>query len=280
MRRVDPKFYTKKYYLTDATGCGEYKKSFGKILEPRLKRIVQEIPLAKGMKVLDIGCGRGELALWCARSGASEVVGIDYSKSAINLANKARRRAPTPIRNKIDFKLLDAKKLRFKAKSFDAIIMTEFLEHVYHEEQEIIFKKAKRILKDDGFVYFHTAPSRWFNDFTYKYWCYPLSTFLVWISNTLTGKSYENLANPNQIRSKSHKIMHVNEPDYFSLIKLIRNSGFGGDVRSTNITVNKPKYSWKDSLFNFLVYLTPLSNYPPFNILWGNDFYGVLKKVL
>jgi 2-polyprenyl-3-methyl-5-hydroxy-6-metoxy-1,4-benzoquinol methylase len=278
MKRVDPKHYTKEYYLTDATGHEEYKKDYGKTLEPRLERIVKEIPLRKGMSVLDIGCGRGEIALWCAGNGASKVVGIDYSKNAVDLAKKALRHSSKKIQKKVIFKLEDAKKMKLNDKSFDLVIMTEVLEHVYPEEQEIIFQKTQKLLKDDGTLFFHTAPSKWFNDYTYKYWCYPISTILVGINNLITQKDYGNLAKPSDVRTDSHKIMHVNEPDYFSLKKVTRKCGFKGNIKTTNVTVAKPNLSWKDELFNLLVYLIPISSNFPFNVIWGNDFYAVMKK--
>src|SRR3989344_294709 len=278
MRRVDPKFYTKKYYLEDATGYGEYKISWGKILEPRLKRIVREIPDVTGKKVLDIGCGRGELALWAAENGAKKVVGIDYSRSAIILAKEALSHYDNRVKKRVKFMEMDAKILNFKSKSFDAIFMTEVLEHLYPEEQEIIFKKIKKIIKSNGFIFIHTAPSKWFNDITYKLWCYPASTLIVKLNNLLTGGKYENLERPENLRPYYHKIMHVNEPDYLSLRNLFRRHGLYGKIGSTNVTINKPISSWKDALFNLIVYLYSFSMYFPLNIFWGNDFYAVLRN--
>jgi ubiquinone/menaquinone biosynthesis C-methylase UbiE len=278
MRRVDPKLYTRDYYLSDETGYREFKKGFGKSLEPRLERIVKEIPIRKGIKVLDIGCGRGELVIWFARNGASEVVGIDYSKSAVEIAKGARNKFSKKVRSRMNFKLMDAKNLKFKNNYFDLVVMTEILEHVYPDEQVKIFSDIGRVLKEDGFVFFHTAPSKTFNDFTYKYWCYPVSSILVELNNLLSGNKYPNLPKPNKIRSDYQHIMHVNEPDYISLRKLVKKSGFIGKIRSTNITIAKPINSWKDRVYNLLVFLVPISNYFPFNIFWGNDFYAVLKK--
>jgi ubiquinone/menaquinone biosynthesis C-methylase UbiE len=278
MKRVDPKVYTEDYYLSDCTGFENWKLSGGKVLEPRLQRIVEELPSVNSKKVLDIGCGRGEMALYCAKQGAKSVTGIDYSKVAIKLANEAKKHYEKGIRDKVNFKVGDGKDLKFKDKSIDAVLLTEVLEHIYPDEQRVMFKEIHRVLKGDGFVFIHTAPSKWFNDFTYKFWCYPISSVLVFLNNLITGNKYTNITKPVEIRTKSHKIMHVNEPDYFSLKKLIKDSGFEGKIRSTNITIAKPNIGWKDKIFNSVVYLIPLSNYFPFNVLWGNDFYAVLKK--
>lgn len=277
-RRVDPNLYKREYYLQAASGYQEFRNSQGKVLEPRLREIVSKIPEVKGLKVLDIGCGRGELVFWGARSGVALVTGVDYAKSAIDLAASAKAKLEKEIRKKVSLKKMDAKKLNLANNSFDAVFLIEVLEHLYPEEQESVFKEIDRVLKGDGFVFIHTAPSRWFNDFTYRFWCYPLSTLLVGVYNKLYSKKYGNLAKWKDLRSKYHRLMHVNEPDYFSLKKLFSKFGFVGSIKSTNITVNKPILGWKDQLFNFIVYLSPISDYYPFNIFWGNDFYAVLKK--
>jgi len=277
VRRVDPKVYTRDYYLSDCTGYTQFKRSWGQELEPRVARIVTKIPLQPGSKVLDIGCGRGELVFWSLRHGAKLAVGIDYSTSAIALANQALSHLPN-FQTRANFKTMDAKALQFQKHSFDAVFLTEVLEHLYPEEQDRIFLEINHVLKPGGFVFIHTSPARWFNNFTYPYYCYPLSSFIVAIWNLILNKNYPNILHPAHLRTTSHKIMHVNEPDYLSLRRLFSRHKFSGQIYSTNITINKPQLSWKDNLFNLLVYLSPLSDYPPFNIIWGHDFLAVLTK--
>lgn len=277
MRRVNPSLYTKKYYLTNCSGYQEFKNTWGKELESRLRIIINRIPSVKGLRVLDIGCGRGELVFWSAINGAKKVVGIDYSKSAINLANEAKTKYNKDIKSKVSFKIFDAKDLSNLNSKYDAIFLVEILEHLYPEELIVLFKELGKCISKDGYIFVHTAPNKWFNDFTYKYWCYPISRIIIGINN-ITGKEYTNLTPPKEIRDYYHNIMHVNEPNYFSLKKLFSKFGFKGEIESTNVTVNKPIYSWKDATFNFLVYLYPLSKHFPFNVLWGNDFITILRK--
>lgn len=277
MRRVNPSVYTTNYYLTDCNGYREFKQTWGKKLEPRLKKIIQYIPLKSSMKVLDIGCGRGELSFWAANH-CSQVVGIDYSVQAIKLALQAKKKHPFTIQKKLSFLQMDAKKINFSKNCFDAVFLVEILEHLYSEEQKLVFKQILKVLKPGGFIFIHTSPSRWFNDYTYPYWCYPLSSLIVKLWNRLAHSQYPNLTPPNQVRTASHKIMHVNEPDYFSLRRLFNQYHLSGSIRSTNITVNKPLLSWKDQLFNLIVYLHPISNIFPLNLFWGNDFLAVLRR--
>jgi magnesium-protoporphyrin O-methyltransferase len=57
----------------------------------------------KGARVLDAGCGTGQISLELASRGA-QVVGVDISN---NLINVAKRRLPSQLSKKIDFKVGD-----------------------------------------------------------------------------------------------------------------------------------------------------------------------------
>lgn len=277
MRRVSPNVYTKKYYLSDCTGYEEFNKGYGRELEVRFKELIKYFEIKPGQKVLDIGCGRGEMVIFSASNGA-EAVGIDYSRNAIKLANLAKSKQPSEIRKKIYFRVMDAKKLLFKESEFDLIILTDVVEHLYSEELEIMFAEIKRVLRNGGKVIIHTAPNKTFNDFFYKYYCYPVSTLIVFLWKLFTRKNYPNIAKPSEIRTESHAIMHINEPTYFSLSKMFKEFKFIGRIESTNITVIKPSLSLKDKIFNFIVFFHPLSKRFPLNIFLGSDFISILTN--
>lgn len=280
MRRVDPKVYTEKYYLSDCTGYEEFKKSLGDKLEPRFEEVIKFFSITPKMKILDIGCGRGEMVLFCARQGA-DAVGIDYSREAIKLAKFAQLKRSVKLRDKMQFYIMDAKKLKFENSSFDLVILTDVVEHLYPEELETVFIEVQRVLKKDGKLVVHTAPNKLFVDFGYKYYSYPLSCFLVSFWNFLTGKMYPNISKPKDLRTDSHAVMHINEPTFFSLRALYSKYNFRGSIASTNITAKKPELGLKDILFNFLVFAHPISRYFPVNIFLGSDFISVLvnKKI-
>jgi 2-polyprenyl-3-methyl-5-hydroxy-6-metoxy-1,4-benzoquinol methylase len=277
MRRVNPKIYTKEYYLTDCTGHEEFKKYFGEKFEPRFIEILQDVKIDKDMRVLDIGCGRGELVYYSAKIGA-EAYGIDYSINAIKLANVLKDKKINTIRQRMHFSVMDAKKIKFTNSFFDVVFLTDVVEHLYPEELELVFREIKRVLKPRGQVVIHTAPNKIFNDYTYKYFCYPVAEIIVKLWNLLTNKRYPNIAEPKNLRVHSHSEMHINEPTFFSLKKLFNKFNFTGSIKSTNITVRKENISFKDDLFNFLVFLDPVSRYFPINIIFGSDFFSVLRN--
>ncbi len=105
--------------------------------------LVDVLPSIKG-KVLEIGCGSGATLEYMKSKGASYVVGIDISQSAINQASD---------KGIIDLALvLDVEKdeLPFQTKEFDCIILADVLEHLY--DPWITLKKITGFLADDGYV--------------------------------------------------------------------------------------------------------------------------------
>jgi len=277
IKSVDSRVYTREYYLTDCTGYSEFKKSYGDNLEPRLKAIVDRIEVNVGMRVLDVGCGRGELVFYMAKHRA-EASGIDYSSEAITLANKLKSKKDKEIQKKMKFYVMDAKKLKFPNSFFDVVILTDVIEHLYNEELDMSFSEIKRVLKKGGILLVHTAPNKLFFNIGYKFYTYPMSSLIVRAWNFISKSHYPNIQKPKALRTSSHALMHINEPTFFSLKKLFRSHGFDGSVVSSNIVSIKPIFSIKDLLFNFIVFLHPLSKYFPLNIIFGSDFVAVLNN--
>ena len=277
MKHVSPSLYTRKYYLTHCSGFKEFKKTHGRLLEPRLKHLIENIKIEKNFKVLDLGCGRGELAIWVASEG-SEVYGIDYSREAIKLANIALSKQPQNIKEKVSFLQMNAKKLSFADNYFDIIVSLEVWEHLYPAEQKTSLKEILRVLKSGGEVIIHTEPNRIFNQYVYRLWCYPLSSLLIFLNKCLTGKKYPNLPKWSLTALNKSRILHVNEPTYYSLKTLFCSINGLVKIESPNVIWTKPCLSWKDSIYNFVVFLYPLSCYWPFKITFGQDFLITFKK--
>src|ERR1051325_969789 len=78
---------------------------------------IKRLDLKPGMKVLDVACGTGNLALPAARTGAT-VTGVDI---APNLVEQARANAKAAGLN-VQFEEGDAESLSYAPESFDAVV--------------------------------------------------------------------------------------------------------------------------------------------------------------
>jgi len=277
-KTVDPSLYDRKYYTRYCGGYKEFNKSKGKLLDHRLQNIIKTIPkIKKGMEVLDVGCGRGEIVQWCAKMRA-EAYGIDFSNDAILIAQEAVHTLPLSIRKRITYKVMDCKDLTFPDKYFDMIISLEVYEHLYSSEKIKMLQEMKRVLKDNGTIYLHTEPNKLYQSYFYRSWSYPLSSLLIFINKIFTGRNYPNMYKLDKKVLNEQRTRHVGEPTYFSIKRDIKKVKLKGNVKTTNNIWSKPNLSWKDRLYNLVVYLDPLSKHFPFNILWGQDFMIILRK--
>jgi ubiquinone/menaquinone biosynthesis C-methylase UbiE len=89
--------------------------------------VVEEFGSGLTGEVLEVGCGRGEFALWLASAVPNvRVTGLDFSATAIEIAN--RRASATPA--SVQFLVGDAQSLKFPDNSFDCVVSCECMEHV------------------------------------------------------------------------------------------------------------------------------------------------------
>ena len=101
--------------------------------------LVKRYRLSMGMKMLDLGCGRGELLrgfLSCGLNG----YGVDKSSIAKSICPDA----------KITLSDLGNESLPYKDNSFDFVFSKSVLEHFYYPEEFV--QEIYRILKPNGLV--------------------------------------------------------------------------------------------------------------------------------
>jgi len=112
--------------------------------QPAFVELVQAGELNEG-RVLDVGCGTGENALYLAERGFS-VVGVDLSTRAIDAAKtKGSER-----KLKVDFRLANALSLDFKNAYFDNAIDSGLF-HTFNDNDRAVFgREIARVLKTDG----------------------------------------------------------------------------------------------------------------------------------
>ena len=108
-------------YFTKHVGNKEVSATYFKTLGLAQTNYT-EIPLALAEiqqedRVIDIGCGRGEIVFQAAQAGAT-AVGIDYAECAIGIARETRKHHSKEIQLRTTFMCCDAEKLGFENNYF------------------------------------------------------------------------------------------------------------------------------------------------------------------
>ena len=90
--------------------------------------IADRIMLAQVNSILEIACGTGQLALLLHDKGLPNYRGFDFNREAVKSAKEKHRELICP---EFDFVVADAFKTDlFHSHNYDAVLCTEFLEHV------------------------------------------------------------------------------------------------------------------------------------------------------
>ncbi len=121
----------------------------------RMASVLSAVSEIGPKKVLDAGCGDGELAI---RLGVCrDVTAVDIAERAFQ---DAKTRFPT-----INFRQMDVERLDFNDGSFDAVVSVETLEHVPHPVQAL--SEISRVVRKGGHLVLtyplinHTLVRRW-----------------------------------------------------------------------------------------------------------------------
>lgn len=113
--------------------------------------IAAKLQIESGMRVLDIGCGWGGMALTLARDYGAKVTGVTLSKNQYETAQE--RAAAEGLADLCDFQMLDYRDVTDR---FDRVVSVGMLEHVGLPHFDDYFGKIFNILKDDGIALVHT----------------------------------------------------------------------------------------------------------------------------
>jgi cyclopropane fatty-acyl-phospholipid synthase-like methyltransferase len=210
--------YDEAYYLTACEGYREFQDSEGAHLSRRLSQAFALANVTAGMRILDVGCGRGEILLHCARLGA-DAYGIDYARAAMQLSRHLVKKNET--QGEIRVYQSDAKHLPFPACFFDRVLMFDLVEHLYPWELHQALLEVHRVLTPQGRLIIHTAPNRWYDQFAY-----PVVRFV----RQLMGQGQRYPKDPRALNVTVNTEVHVNEQDVVSLRRTLKKAGFGAKV--------------------------------------------------
>ncbi len=114
-------------------------------------RLVRFAGIAPGMRVLDVGCGTGVVALTAARLGA-EVTGIDLTPELVAHARDNAAIMSLPV----SFAEADVEALPHADASFD-VVVSQFA-HMFAPRPEVAIGEMLRVLKPGGTIAFSTWP--------------------------------------------------------------------------------------------------------------------------
>ncbi len=113
--------------------------------------IARKLLLEPGMRVLDIGCGWGGMALTLARDHGARVVGITLSERQLEVARQRAR--DEGLADRVEFRLMDYRDLD---ETFDRVVSVGMLEHVGVPHMRRYFDTVARVLAPDGVALIHT----------------------------------------------------------------------------------------------------------------------------
>ena len=125
------------------------------VTTPGAARLVRHAGVKPGMRVLDVGCGTGVVAITAARLGAS-VNGIDLTPELLTRARENSRIASVDV----EWQEGDAEQLPFGDTQFD-VVLSQFA-HMFAPRPEVATSEMLRVLKPGGTIAFSTWPPELF----------------------------------------------------------------------------------------------------------------------
>lgn len=110
----------------------------------------------KDEKIIDIGCGWGNISLALQKRGF-DVIGLDYSKKSIEICKNTAKKLSLDSEK---FIFANATDTKLRTESFDVAYCCDFVEHLYPKVYEDFLKEIYRILKKNGkFIIYTPNPS-------------------------------------------------------------------------------------------------------------------------
>lgn len=111
-------------------------------------------PSFKGLRVLDIGCGSGNLCVDIASRGASQVLGIDINDRLINFAKENILHNYPHLKNILDFQCLPIADLA--ETEFDIMVSKDSFEHIL--DLDLALAAMRKRLAPGGKMYIGFGP--------------------------------------------------------------------------------------------------------------------------
>jgi ubiquinone/menaquinone biosynthesis C-methylase UbiE len=202
----------------------KYSKSSEK-LQPFKIKMIELITANEGGLCLDVGCGTGVISRML-REAAWDVIGLDISPQGIE---KYCKRGFKGLISDVEHGL------PFKGQSFDAVWISEVIEHIV--EYQSLIREIGRVLKQSGRVYIST----------------PNSVFYGYRLMYLMGKCPSELQHPYHLRFFSPKYLcNILEKNGFKVEKCLGQNIYLGIPASFLIAAERVSKAFAEKIVRWL----------------------------
>jgi ubiquinone/menaquinone biosynthesis C-methylase UbiE len=255
-RRVPAEVYDRDFFLSPLLeGYDEFQRGALSTVKARQLDMLELFP---GCRILEVGFGRGEFLLHCARAGA-QVAGVDYADAAVEIGRETLAGVPGA-----DVRRADARHLPYHTGTFDRAYSGDTIEHMCRADAIEMLGEMFRVLRPGGFLLVKTTPNTIF-----VHWIYPWAKRLLGL---IDPKSVAIMERQLQLMRE----VHIDEYNPYSLKSAAKEAGLVAPhvwVDADIFRSGGHKYSEKFNSHPLLRLVGAVGRMWPFPILLGNDLY-------
>ncbi|WMJ81695.1 cyclopropane-fatty-acyl-phospholipid synthase family protein [Clostridium sp. MB40-C1] len=141
---------------TMSYSCSYFKSPEDSLYQAQLNKvayILKKLNLHPGQRLLDIGCGWGELIIDAAKKYGVKALGITLSNEQFNKVNE--RIKENNLENQVEVRLMDYRELLKTGEKFHRIVSVGMIEHVGRKNIPIYMNNVSELLEQNGISLLH-----------------------------------------------------------------------------------------------------------------------------